>query len=336
MNGLGRKPMTTRNPPLPRRTVLRLAAGAAALPLVPRVAVAADYPTRTVRIICGFTAGQLPDVGTRMIAQALSARLGQQVIVDNRPGAATNIATEMVAHAPADGYTMLVLTSSNTTNASLYSSLKFDILRDFAPVATTFRSALVLEVNPAVPVKTTAEFIAYAKANPGKINYASPGVGTLPHVAGELFRSLTGVDIVHVPYRNAYLPDLLGGQVQAAFSPISTSLDFIAQGKLRPLGVTGAERADVLRDVPALAEAVPGYAAYIWDALAVPQGTPAQIVATLNREVNAVLADPAVRTRLIALGADPMVLSVADAAKFVADETAKWGKVIRTAGIKAE
>jgi tripartite-type tricarboxylate transporter receptor subunit TctC len=328
--------MTTRNLPLPRRAVLRLAAGAAALPMLLRVAAALDFPTRTVRIICGFTAGQIPDVAARMIAQALSARLGQQFIVDNRPGAATNIATEMVAHAAADGYTMLVLTSSNTTNASLYANLKFDLLRDFATVATTFRSALVLEVNPAVPVKTTAEFIGYAKANPGKINYASPGVGTLPHVAAELFRSLTGVDIVHVPYRNAYLPDLLGGQVQAAFSAIATSLDFIAQGKLRPLGVTGAERAGVLPDVPALAEAVPGYAAYIWDALAVPKGTPAEIVATLNREVNAVLADPAIRGRLLALGADPMVLSVADATKFVADETAKWGKVIRTAGMKAE
>jgi tripartite-type tricarboxylate transporter receptor subunit TctC len=328
--------MTTSNLPLRRRVFLRLAAGAAALPLLPRVAAAADYPTRTVRIVCGFVAGQLPDVGTRLIAQALSARLGQQVIVDNRPGAGTNIATEMVARAEADGYTLLVLTSSNTTNASLYGNLKFDIVRDFAPVATTFRSALVLEVNPAVPVKTTAEFIAYAKANPGKINYASPGVGTLPHVAGELFRSLTGVDIVHVPYRAAYLPDVLGGQVQAAFSPISTSLDFIAQGKLRALGVTSEQRADVLRDVPALAEAVPGYAAYIWDAIAAPKDTPAEVVATLNREINAVLADPAVRSRLIALGADPMIMSAADSAKFVADETAKWSKVIRNAGIKAE
>jgi tripartite-type tricarboxylate transporter receptor subunit TctC len=328
--------MTTSNPPLRRRAVLRLAAGAAALPLLPRLAAAADYPTRTVRIVCGFVAGQIPDVAARMIAQALSARLGQQVIVDNRPGAGTNIATEMVARAEADGYTLLVLTSSNTTNATLYSNLKFDIVRDFVPVATTFRSALVLEVNPAVPVKTTPEFIAYAKANPGKINYASPGVGTLPHVAGELFRSLTGVDIVHVPYRNAYLPDLLGGQVQAAFSPISTSLDFIAQGKLRPLGVTSEARADVLRDVPALTEAVPGYAAYIWDAIAAPKDTPAEVVATLNREINAVLADPALRARLIALGADPMVMSAADSAKFVADETAKWSKVIRTAGIKAE
>ena len=326
--------MTPRN--LPRRALLRLAAGAAALPLVPRTAMALDYPTRPVRIVCGFVAGQLPDVGTRLIAQALSARLGQQVIVDNRPGAATNIATEMVSRAEPDGYTLLVLTSSNTTNASLYSNLKFDIVRDFVPVATTFRSALVLEVNPAVPVKSTAEFIAYAKANPGKINYASPGVGTLPHVAGELFRSLTGVDLVHVPYRNAYLPDLLAGQVQAAFSPISTSLDFIAQGKLRPLGVTSGERADVLRDVPALAEAVPGYAAYIWDGIAAPKDTPAEIVARLNRDINAVLADAAVRARLLALGAEPLARSAADARKFVADETAKWGKVIREAGIKTE
>jgi tripartite-type tricarboxylate transporter receptor subunit TctC len=209
-------------------------------------------------------------------------------------------------------------------------------VRDIAPVAGTMRTANVLVVNPAVPAHTVPEFIAYLKANPGKINYASPGVGTLPHVAGELFRALTGVDIVHVPYRNAYLPDLLGGQVQAAFSPISTSLDFIAQGKLRALGVTSQDRADVVRDVPAIAEAVPGYAAYIWDALAAPKGTPAEVVATLNREINAVLADPAIRARLIALGAEPMVLSAAQSAAFVADETVKWGKVIRDAGIKAE
>ena len=327
--------MTTRNPPLPRRVFLRLAAGAAGLPIASRLA-AADYPTRTVRIICGFVAGLIPDVAARMIAQALSVRLGQQFIVDNRPGAATNIATEMVARAEPDGYTLLVLTSSNATNATLYTNLKFDLLRDLAPVATTFRSALVLTVNPAVPVKTTPEFIAYAKANPAKINYASPGIGTLPHVAGELLRAMTGIDIVHVPYRGAYLPDVLSGRVQAMFSSISTSLDLIVQGKLRALGVTSEGRADVLRDVPAIAEAVPGYAAYIWDGIAAPKDTPAEIVATLNREINAVLADPPIRERLIALGADPLVMSVAEAKTFVADETTKWGKVIRTAGIKAE
>ncbi len=321
---------------LPRRALLRLAAGAAALPAFARAAAAADYPSRTVRIICGFVAGQIPDVAARMFAQVLSARLGQQFIVDNRPGAATNLATEMVAHAAPDGYTLLVLTSSNTTNASLYTNLKFDLIRDFTTVATTFRSALALEVNPVVPVKSIAEFIAYAKASPGKINYASPGVGTLPHVAGELFKSMTGVDIVHVPYRNAYLPDLLGGQVQAAFTPISTSLDFIAQGKLRALGVTSAERAGVLRDVPAVAEALPGYSAYIWDALAGPKGMPSETVARLNREINAVLAEPAIRERLLALGAEPLVMSAEQSAAFVAAETAKWGKVIRTAGIKIE
>jgi tripartite-type tricarboxylate transporter receptor subunit TctC len=328
--------MTKRNPPLPRRVFLRLAAGAAALPLLPRVAAAADYPVRPVRVVCGFVAGLIPDVAARMIAQALSARLGQQFIVDNRPGAGTNIATEMVARADADGYTLLVLTSSNATNATLYTNLKFDVVRDFAPVATTFRSALVLTVNPAVPVKSTAEFIAYSKANPGRIHYASPGVGTLPHVAGELLRAMSGADIVHVPYRGSYLPDVLSGQVQAMFSSVSTSLDFVVQGKLRALGVTSEKRADVLPDVPAIAETVPGYAAYIWDALAAPKDTPAEIVATLNREVNAVLADPAVRGRLIALGADPLVMSAADAATFLADETVKWGKVIRSAGIKAE
>ncbi|HUI98006.1 MAG TPA: tripartite tricarboxylate transporter substrate binding protein [Xanthobacteraceae bacterium] len=328
--------MTTRIPPLRRRAFLRLAAGAATLPALARAAAAPDFPTRTVRIVCGFVAGQIPDVAARLFAQALSARLGQQFIVDNRPGAATNLATEMVARADPDGYTLLVLTSSNATNATLYTTLKFDLIRDFAPVATTFRSSLVLEINPAVPAKTTPEFIAYAKANPGKINFASPGVGTLPHVAGELFKGMTGVDIVHVPYRNAYLPDLLAGQVQAAFSPISTSLDFIAQGKLRALGVTSAQRADVLRDVPAIAEVLPGYAAYIWDAIAAPKDTPADVVATLNREINAVLADPAIRGRLTALGAEPLVMSPQQSAAFVADETAKWGKVIHDAGIKAE
>jgi tripartite-type tricarboxylate transporter receptor subunit TctC len=322
--------------PLPRRALLRLAAGAVALLAFARAAAASDYPTRPVRIICGFVAGQIPDVAARLIAQALSARLGQQFIVDNRPGAATNLATEMVAHASPDGYTLLVLTSSNATNASIYRDLRFDLMRDLAPVATTFRSALVLEVNPAVPVNTTLEFIAYAKANPGKINYASPGVGTLPHVAGELFKAMTGVDIVHVPYRNAYLPDLLGGQVQAAFSPISTSLDFIAQGKLRALGVTSADRARVLRDVPTIGETVPGYSAYIWDALAGPRDMAAETVALLNREINAVLADPAIKGRLIALGAEPLAMSADEAAAFVADETAKWGKVIRDAGIKVD
>ena len=328
--------MTENNQVMPRRAFLALATGAAALPAFSRACVALDYPTRTVRIICGFVAGQIPDVAARMFAQGLSARLGQQFIVDNRPGAATNIATEMVARADPDGYTMLVLTSSNAANAALYSNLKFDVIRDFAPVAMMFRSALVLEVNPAVPVKTIPEFIAYAKANPGKVNYASPGVGTLPHVAGELFKAMTGVDIVHVPYRNAYLPDLLGGQVQAAFSPISTSLDFIAQRKLTALGVTSADRSDVLKEVPAIAEFVPGYAAYTWDALAVPKGTPSPIVDALNREINAVLADPAIKSRLIALGTEPLVMSPAQSAAFVADETGKWGKVIRNAGIKAD
>jgi tripartite-type tricarboxylate transporter receptor subunit TctC len=321
---------------LARRAVLRLAAGAAALPALARAALASDYPSRTVRIICGFTAGQIPDIAARMFAQGLSVRLGQQFIVDNRPGAATNLATEMVAHAPPDGYTLLVLTSSNTTNASLYRNLKFDLVHDFVTVATTFRSALALEVNPAVPAKTTREFIAYAKANRGKVNYASPGVGTIPHVAAELFKAMTGVDIVHVPYRNAYLPDLMAGQVQAAFTPIATSLDFIAQGKLRALGVTSAERSGVLPDVPALAEALPGYAAYIWDALAGPKGMPPETVALLNREVNAVLTEPVIKSRLVALGAEPMVLSAEQSNAFVADETMKWGKVIRDAGIKVE
>jgi tripartite-type tricarboxylate transporter receptor subunit TctC len=328
--------MTKSDLPLLRRTFMRLAAGAVALSTLPRSAAALDYPTRTARIVCGFAAGLIPDIVNRMIAQALSSRLGQQFIVDNRPGAASNIAAEMVAHAPPDGYTLLVASSTNANNAALYSNLKFDLIHDFVQAATTYRSALVLEAHPDIPVKSVPEFIAYAKANPGKINYASPGVGTTPHVAGALFRAMTGVDIVHVPYRNAYLPDLLGGQVQAAFSPISTSLDLIAQGKLRALGVTSENRSDVLRDVPAIAEFVPGFAAYIWAALAVPKGTPREIAVTLNREINAVLADPAFMARLATLGAEPLIMSAAQSADFVAAQTEKWGKLIRSAGIKAE
>ena len=328
--------MTKSDLPLLRRAFLRLTVGGVVLSTFPRFAAALAYPTRTTRIVCGFAPGLIPDIVNRMIAQALSSRLGQQFIVDNRPGAASNIAAEMVAHAPPDGYTVLVASSTNVNNVALYSNLKFDLIRDFVQAATTYRSALVLEVHPDIPVNSVPEFIAYAKANPGKINYASPGVGTTPHVAGALFRAMTGVDIVHVPYRNAYLPDLLGGQVQAAFSPISTSLDFIAQGKLRALGVTSANRFGVLRDVPAIAEFVPGYAAYIWAGLAVPKGTPPEIVATLNREINAVLADPAIKARLTALGAEPLIMSATQSADFVAEETEKWGKLIRSAGIKAE
>ncbi len=324
--------MTKRN--LPRRAFLQLAAGATILPALTRVAAALDYPTRTVRIVCGFPAGLISDIAARMIAEALSSRLGQQFIVDNRPGAATNIATEMVARAVPDGHTLLILTSTNATNATLYNNLKFDLIRDFASVATTFRSALVLEVNPAVPAKSVAELIAYAKANPGKVNYASPGVGTMPHMAGELFKAMTGIDIVHVPYRNAYLPDLLGGQVQAAFNSIATSLG--AQGKLRALGVTGEARADLLRDVPAIAEVVPGYAAYLWNAIAAPKDTPAEIVETLNRSINAVLSKRTMKARLVALGAEPLVMSAAQSPAFVIEEIEKWRKVIRKAGIKAE
>jgi tripartite-type tricarboxylate transporter receptor subunit TctC len=296
----------------------------------------ASFPNRPIKIVVCVPAGGGVDTVTRIVAEGLHQKLGQPVVVENRAGAAGNIGAEYVFTSEPDGYTLLAAQPAPlTVNPLLYKKMNFDPTQ-FEPVAIMTSIANVLLVRPDFPAKTAKEFIAYVKANPGKVNYASPGVGTLPHVAGELFRSLTGVDIVHVPYRNAYLPDLLAGQVQAAFSPISTSLDFIAQGKLRPLGVTSEARADVLRDVPALAEAVPGYAAYIWDAIAAPRDTPAEVVGRLNREINAVLADPAVRARLIALGADPLAMSAADAQKFVVDETAKWGKVIRAAGIKAE
>jgi tripartite-type tricarboxylate transporter receptor subunit TctC len=294
------------------------------------------YPTRPVRWIVPYAPGGATDVISRLVCQRLSQRLGRAFIVENKPGAGSNVGTEAVINSAADGYTLLLTSTANAINASFDKSLRFDFAQAIVPIAGIARIPLVMVINNELPVETIGEFIAYAKANPGKLSAASSGVGTSLHLSGELFKAMTGVDIVHVPYRGAYLPDLLGGQVQAAFSPISTSLDFIAQGKLRPLGVTSAERADVLRDVPALAEAVPGYSAYIWDALAAPRDTPAEIVETLNREINAVLADPTVRGRLIALGAEPMVMSVAQSAAFVADETAKWGKVIRSAGIKAE
>ena len=330
--------MTERNQLMPRRAFLALAAGAAALPVFSRACVALDYPTRTVRIICGFVAGQIPDVAARMFAQGLSARLGQQFIVDNRPGAATNIATEMVARADPDGYTMLVLTSSNAANAALYSNLKFDVIRDFAPVATMFRSALVLEVNPAVPVKTIPEFIAYAKANPGKVNYASPGVGTLPHVAGELFRAMTGVDIVHVPYRGGgpAVVDLLAGQVQIYFGTFASAIEQVLAGKLRALAVTTAARAPVLPDVPAMAEYLPGFEASIYVGIAAPRGTPGAIVDKLNQTMHGALADATITRRIAELGDAPLSLSPADFTKLVAAEYDKWAGVIRVAGVRAE
>ncbi len=319
---------------IPRRRFFHLAAGATALPLLPHVASAADYPARSVRIVVPYPPGIAPDIATRFLADALSQHFGQQFIVDNRPGGASNIGTEIVVHAPADGYTLLTLTMTNTINVSLYDHLSFDVMRDIAPVAGLVQLPLVLVINPAVPAKTLPEFIAYAKANPGKINYASVGSGAATNVAGELFNEMAGIKLVNVPYRNSYLPDLLSGQVQAGFTPILQSLSYINAGKLRALAVTGVAHSDVLPNVPSAAQFVPGYEVSVWDAIGAPANTPPDIIDTLNKAINAALAEPKMRKRFTDLGAEPMIMTPAELKKFMADEAAKWGKVVKTAGIK--
>ena len=321
---------------LPRRNFLRLAAGAAALPAVSRMARAQAYPTRPVRIIVGFPAGGAPDIIARLIGQVLSERLGQQFVIDNRPGAASNIATEIVVRAPPDGYTLLMVVATNTINATLYTNLNFNFIRDIAPVANIAGTSYGMLVNQSFPVKTAPEFIAYAKTNPGKINMASAGSGSGPHVAGELFKMMTGIELVHVPYRGSYWPDLLSGQVQVAFAPMPSSTGYIQAGTLRALAVTGTRRSEALPNIPTVGEFVPGYEAIGWYGLGAPKGTPAAIVDKLNNEINAVLADSIVKARLLALGAEPMPMTFAAFGKFMSDETDKWGKVIKFAGIKPD
>jgi tripartite-type tricarboxylate transporter receptor subunit TctC len=321
---------------LKRRQLLLTAAAAAALLASPRMVAAQAYPTRPVRFIVPYPAGIAPDIATRLVAQSLSQRLGQQFIVDNRPGGASNIGTELVVHAAPDGYTLLTATMTNTLNTSLYDNLDFNFLRDIAPVAGLVRLPLVLVVNPSVPAKTLPEFIAYAKANPGKINFASVGSGAATDVAGELFNSMAGVHLVNVPYRSNYLPDLLSGQVQASFTPILQSLNFIKAGKLRALAVTDANRSKVLPDIPTIGEFLPGYMAVVWDGVGAPAKTPPDIIDKLNKAINAVLDDPTIKARFSELGSEPMVMTPAEFGKFVAAETEKWGKVIKAAGIKAQ
>src|SRR5499427_4572318 len=285
-----------------RRRFLHLAAGAAVLPALPRHASALDYPTRPVRIVVPYPAGIAPDIVARLVAQALSPRLKQQFVVDNRPGGASNVGSAMVAHAPPDGYTLLVVTTTNAINASLYDNLDFDLVRDIAPVSGLVRLGLVIVVHPSVPAQTLPELIAYAKANPGAINYVSVGSGAATNVAGELFKQMAGIDLTNIPYRSNYLPDLVSGQVHASFTPILQSLEFIRSGRLRALAVTAATRSETLPGVPAAAEFVPGYEAYVWDALGAPAKTPVEIVELLNKEVNAILADPAIKAQFTALG----------------------------------
>jgi tripartite-type tricarboxylate transporter receptor subunit TctC len=319
-----------------RRHFLHHAAGVAALPALSRAASADAYPTRPVRIVVPYPAGIAPDIVTRLVAQALSQQLGQQFIVDNRPGGASNIGTELVIRAPADGYTLLTVTMTNTINPALYDNLSFNLLRDVAPVSGLAQLPLVLVVNPSVPANTLPEFIAYAKANPGKINYASVGSGAATNVAGELFKIVAGVNLVNVPYRSNYLPDLIGGQVQASFSPILQTVGYIRTGKLRALAVTSATRSDALPDIPAVAEFVPGYQVSVWDAMGAPANTPPDVIDTLNKEINAVLADPAMKARFADLGAEPMLMTPTEFGTYMADETKKWGKVVRDAKIKAD
>jgi len=323
---------------LPRRRFLHLAAGAAALPAVSRVVKAQSYPTRPVRIIVGFAPGGATDIMARLIGQWLSERLGQQFIVENRPGAASNIGTEVVVNAPPDGYTLLVVTSVNTVNATLYERLNFNLIGDIAPVASLHREPFVVAVNPSVPVKTIPEFITHAKANPDRINMASAGVGSGNHIAGELFKMMTGVKLVHVPYRGGgpALVDLLGGQVQVLFATMSSSIEYIRGGKLRALAVTTATRSPALPDVPTVAEFVPGYESSFWTGVGAPKNTPTEIVDKLNDEINSALADPKMKARLAELGATAVPGSPADFGKLIAEETEKWGKVVKFSGAKAD
>jgi len=323
---------------LPRRKFLCLAAGAVALQGVPRVALALDYPTRPVRIIVPFGPAGTSDIVGRLIGQWLSERLGQPFVIENRPGAGSNLGTEEVVRARPDGYTLLEIASPNSWNATLYENLNFDFIRDVAPVASIMRGFGVMEVNPSLPVKTVPEFIAYAKANPGKINMASGGPGSGAHLYGELFKTMTGVDLLTVHYRGSgpALPDLIGGRTQVMFDVLTSSIGYIRAGKLRPLGVTTATRSSELPDVPPIGDFVPGYEASGWNGIGAPRDTPPEIIAIINREVNAALVDPTFKARLVELGGEPLSSSPPEYGKFIADYTEKWGKVIRAAGIKAE
>ncbi len=321
-----------------RRQFLQLAAGAAALPAVPGLARAQASSSRSVRIIVGFGPGGAPDILARLVGQWLTERLGQPFVVENKPGASGNLATEEVVGAPGDGSVLLLASLSNAVNASLYSKLNFNFIRDIAPVAGISRDPDVMVINPSFPAKTVPEFIAYAKANPGKINMASPGVGTSPHMAGELFNYMAQIKMTHVAYRASppAIADLLSGQVQVYFSPISAGIAFIQSGKLVPLGVTTAARSEALPDVPPLAQFVPGYDVSAWYGIGAPKGTPAELVSKLNAEINAGLADPKMKAKFAALGSSPFIDTPAAFGSFMGSETEKWAKVVAFAGIKAD
>jgi len=323
---------------LPRRRFLQLTAGAAAFPLVSRIAGAQAYPTRPVRIIVGFAAGSINDVFTRLIGQWLSERMGQQFLVENQTGAGSNLSIETVAKSQPDGYTLVMISSTNARNATLYKNLNFNFSSDIAPVASLYRNApMVVVVNPSFPAKTLPEFIAYARANPGKINMAHSGVGSGPHVGGERFKMMAGVDLVGVPYRGGSVTALLGGQVQVIFDPLGNSIEHVRAGRLRALTVTGAKRSPELPEVPAVGEFVPGYEASGWQGIGAPRDTPAEVIDILNKEINAGLADTKMKARFADLGGyTPFASSPAELRKFIADDIEKWAKVFRAANIKAD
>jgi tripartite-type tricarboxylate transporter receptor subunit TctC len=323
---------------LPRRQFLHLAAGAVALPAVSQIARAQTYPARPVRIVVSFTPGGSFDITARLIGQWLSERLGQQFVIENRPGAAGNIGTEAVVRAPPDGYTLLLCGVPHAISATLYDKLTYNFARDVAPVAAVSRAPVVMVVHPSIPANTVPEFIAYAKTNPGKINFASSGLGTSLHLSGELFKMMTGVSMQHVPYRGSapMLTDLLAGQVQVAFDNLQPSMPHIKAGTLRALAVTTATRSEALPDLPTVADFAPGYEASTWNGLCAPKNTPAEIVDRLNQEINAGLADPKIKARLAEVGASPLSISPADYGKLFAAETEKWAKVIRAGNIKPE
>jgi tripartite-type tricarboxylate transporter receptor subunit TctC len=323
---------------LPRRRFLHLAAGAALLPALPRVAKALDYPTRLVRIMVGYPPGGPSDIVARLIGQSLSERLNQPFITENRPGAGGNVGTETVVKAAPDGYTLLLVGAPNAINAAVYDNLNFNFIRDIAPVASIIRVPLVMEVNTSFPARSVPEFIAYAKANPGKINMASPGYGTSQHVSGELFKMMTGINMIHVPYRGSApaLTDLLGGQVQVMFDTTPASIGFIRAGQIRPLAVTTASRSEALPEIPTIAEFVPGYEASAWYGIGAPKNTPAGIVEILNKEINAALAESNIKARLADLGGTALPTSPAEFAVLISSETGKWAKVVKVSGARPE
>ncbi len=321
---------------LHRRQLLQLAASAAVLPVLSRLARAADYPTRPVRLVVGFFAGGLTDILARVLGEWLSQRLGQQFVVEDQPGAGTNVATEAVIRSAPDGYALLMATSSNAINATLYSHLNFDFVRDTVPVASVARTPMVMAITPSFPAKTVPEFIAYAKANPGKINMATAGKGSSVHLAGELFMTMTGVTMTVVHYRESYVPDMLAGRMQVVFSPIPTTIQQIRAGKLRALAVTSDTRSQALPDVPTIGEFVPGYEAIVWNGVVAPKGTPAEIVDKLNSAISASLSDPTVMAKFANVGSVPKAMTPAEFGKFVVADTEKWGKVIEAANIKVD